>query len=102
MSEICMKCGLPKDLCVCETIAKETQNIIVTTELKRFRKVHTVIKGIDNAEINMRDLAKKLKAKLACGGTAKDGMIDLQGDHKTKIKQILVKLGFSPETIKIR
>ena len=34
-----MTCGLPKELCVCETIAKETQNIIVTTELKRFKKV---------------------------------------------------------------
>ena len=102
MSEICMKCGLPKELCVCETIAKETQNIIITTELKRFRKVHTIIKGINEAEINMKDLAKKLKGKFACGGTAKDGMIDLQGDHKTKIKQILVQLGFSPETIKIR
>ena len=102
MSEICMKCGLPKELCVCETIAKETQNIIVTTERKRFGKIHTIITGIDEAEINMKDLAKKLKAKLACGGTAKDGMIDLQGNHKTKIKQILVQLGFSPETIKIR
>ena len=102
MSEICMKCGLPKELCVCETIAKETQNIIVTTERKRFGKIHTIITGIDENEINMKDLAKKLKAKLACGGTAKDGMIDLQGNHKIKIKQILVQLGFSPETIKIR
>ena len=101
MSEICMKCGLPKALCVCETIAKETQNIIVTTELKRFRKVHTIIKGIDETEINLKDLAKKLKAKLACGGTAKNSMIDLQGNHKIKIKHILIQLGFSPETIKI-
>ncbi len=60
MSEICMKCGLPKELCVCETIAKETQNIIVTTELKRFKKVHTIIKGIDEAEINLKELSKKL------------------------------------------
>jgi len=102
MSEICMKCGLPKELCVCETIAKETQNIIVTTERKRFGKIHTIITGIDETEINLKDLAKKLKEKLACGGTSKNGMVDLQGDHKTKIKQILVQLGFSPETIKVR
>jgi translation initiation factor 1 len=97
-----MKCGLPKELCVCETIAKETQNIIVTTERKRFGKIHTIITGIDETEINLKDLAKKLKEKLACGGTSKNGMVDLQGDHKTKIKQILVQLGFSPETIKVR
>ena len=102
MSEICMKCGLPKELCVCETIAKETQNIIVTTERKRFGKIHTIITGIDETEINLKDLAKKLKEKLACGGTAKNGMIDLQGDHKTKIRQRLIQLGFGPETIKVR
>ena len=102
MSEICMKCGLPKELCVCETIAKETQNIIVTTEKRRFGKIHTILTGINEAEINMKDLNKKLKDKLACGGTAKEGKIDLQGNHKVKIKQILVQLGFSPDTIKIR
>lgn len=102
MSEICMKCGLPTELCVCETIAKESQNIIVNIEKRKFGKQYTVIKGIDQSDINMKDLAKKLKAKLACGGTTKDGKIDLQGNHKTKIKKILSQLGFSPETIQIR
>jgi len=102
MSEICMKCGLPTELCVCESIAKESQNIIVGIERRKFGKQYTVIKGIDQSDINIKDLAKKLKAKLACGGTAKDGKIDLQGNHKTKIKEILSQLGFSPETIKIK
>ena len=97
-----MKCGLPTELCVCETIAKESQNIIVNIEKRKFGKQYTVIKGIDQSDINMKDLAKKLKAKLACGGTTKDGKIDLQGNHKTKIKKILSQLGFSPETIQIR
>jgi translation initiation factor 1 len=102
MAEVCPNCGLPKELCVCETIAKESQKIIVTTEKKAFGKLNTVITGIDEKEINLRDLAKKLKTEFACGGTAKEGKIELQGDHKQKIKESLVRFGFAPETIEIR
>jgi len=102
MSEICTKCGLPKELCVCETIAKESQKIIVKVENKRFNKVVTTVEGIDEREINLKDLAKKLKTKFACGGTAKDGRIELQGDHKQKVKEMLIQTGFASETIEVR
>ncbi|MAE42853.1 stress response translation initiation inhibitor YciH [Candidatus Woesearchaeota archaeon] len=102
MSEICSKCGLVKELCVCETIAKERQLIQVYLERKKFKKFYTIIKGIDEKEIDIKDLAKKLKERLACGGTAKEGKIELQGDHKNKIKDILVKTGFSPDTIEVK
>ena len=68
MSEICIKCGLPKELCVCESIAKENQKITVTIEKKKFGKQYTIIKGIDEKEINLRDLAKKLKSKMGNTG----------------------------------
>ena len=102
MSEICSKCGLVKELCVCETIAKERQLIQVYLERKKFRKFYTIIGGIDEKEIDIKDVAKKLKEKLACGGTAKEGKIELQGDHKNKIKDILVKIGFPPDTIEVK
>ncbi|MFH1848739.1 MAG: stress response translation initiation inhibitor YciH [archaeon] len=99
MSEVCTTCGLPKELCVCETIAKESQKITVTTVKKKFGKVYTAVKGIDDKEIDLKDLLKKLKNKFACGGTAKDGNIELQGNHKQRIKGALVQLGFASETI---
>jgi len=102
MSNICPKCGLPKELCVCETIAKESQKVIVKIEKRAFGKKYTIIQGIDNTEIELSDLAKRLKSKLACGGTSKDNKIELQGDHKRKVKEILVQLGFAPETIELR
>lgn len=102
MTEVCPQCGLPKELCVCETIAKESQKIIVMLEKKKFGKVNTVITGIDEKEINLKDLAKKLKSKFACGGTAKDNKIELQGNHKQQVKETLVQMGFAPETIEIR
>lgn len=102
MTEICPKCGLVEELCVCETIAKESQIIKVYLERKKFKKFYTIIEGVDEKEIDMRDLTKKLKAKFACGGTVKDGKIELQGDHKNKVKDILTELGFPPDTIEVK
>lgn len=101
MSEICTICGLPKELCVCETIAKESQKITIKNEKKKFGKVYTVIEGIDEKQIDLKELVKKLKAVFACGGTAKSGKIELQGDHKNNAKKMLVQNGFAPETIEV-
>src|SRR3989344_7135683 len=102
MSEICAKCGLPTDLCVCEAIAKEEQKITVTIAKRRFGKLTTVISGIDEKNIDIRDISKKLKSKFACGGTSKDGTIELQGNHTDKIKTELSKLGFTEGSIVIK
>ena len=101
MSEICTTCGLPKELCVCEAIAKENAKITVTVEKKKFRKEYTIVRGVDAAEIDLKDLAKQLKQKLACGGTVKDGVVELQGNHLKETRDFLVKLGFSPDTIEV-
>ena len=101
MAEVCPNCGLPKELCVCETIAKESQKIRISTLKKKFGKVYTKIEGIDEKEIDLKDLGKKLKSQFACGGTIKEGKIELQGNHKAKVKQILIEMGFSPETIEV-
>ena len=49
--------------------------------------------------LDVKQIAKTLKNELACGGTHKDGIIELQGDHRKKIKEILVKLGFEEDSI---
>ena len=102
MSEICTKCGLPKELCVCEQIAKESQKILVKTEKRKFGKINTIITGIDEKDINIKEITKKLKSKFACGGTSKVGTIELQGDHRNKIKAEMINLGFAPESIEIK
>lgn len=102
MSETCARCGLPTELCMCETIAKESQQIIVGTDKKKFGKTYTIITGIDEKEIDIKDLTKSLKNKFACGGTAKDGRIELQGDHKDKVRETLLEFGFAPETIVLK
>ena len=98
--EICKKCGLPKDLCVCETLEREeVRRIKVYATSKKFRKLVTIIEGIDKNRIG--EIAKELKHILACGGTAKDGYIVLQGDHTKKVKGILTKMGYPEHVIEI-
>ncbi len=101
MSEVCPKCGLPQELCVCETIAKKEQTIRIRVEKRKFGKMITVIDGIDEKDIDIKDLGKKLKSKLACGGTAKDGKIELQGNHAQKAKEALIAFGFAAETVNV-
>ena len=50
-------------------------------------------------DIDIKNISKELKHELACGGTIKNNIIELQGDHKGKIKPILMDLGFPEESI---
>ena len=102
MSEIDPITGLPKELGAWESITKEGQKIIVKTEKKKFNKVYTIVQGIDEKEIDMKQVIKMLKNKLACGGTVKGGKIELQGSHVQKTKLALIAFGFAPETIEVR
>ena len=96
--DICPKCGLPLEACVCKEIAKTEQRIKVTSEKRRYGKITTMISGL-SGDIDIKEVAKSLKSELACGGTIKDRVIELQGDHRKKIKPLLVKLGFPENAI---
>ena len=90
--------GLPTEADVFEEIAKSEQQIKVSTQTRRYGKKITLVEGFDKS-VDIKDIAKALKEGLACGGTAKNGVIELQGDHQKKVKQILVKLGYSEDSI---
>lgn len=98
--DICPKCGLPKQACVCEEIAKSEQRIQVKTEKKKFGKLVTVVSGMEKG-IDIKQMARELKSELGCGGTIKNKVIELQGDHTRKIKPVLVRLGFPESSINI-
>ena len=99
MPEIDPITGLPKELGAWDNITKESQKITIKVIKKKFGKKYTVIEGINKNEVDIKDVAKKLKSKFACGGTSKGGMIELQGDHTKEIRSELIKLGFSPDSI---
>ena len=97
--DICPKCGLPIQACVCGDIITTGQEIQVNSEKRKFCKIITLVSGLDGKDL--KDIAKKLKNKLACGGTIKNNIIELQGDHKNKIKAALLEIGFNSDQIKI-
>jgi len=97
MSDICEVCGLPKELCVCEEIAREQQKINIKLEKRRYGKMMTVIDGVNPHEVDVDSLISNLKSICACGGTIKDGKIELQGDQRTRVKETLEKMGFIVE-----
>ncbi len=101
MAETCTKCGMPQDLCVCDSIAKGEQKITVKIDTRSFGKEMTVIEGMGD-EVDLSELASTLKSKLACGGTAKNGQIQLQGDHTHRIKDVLKEEGFEPGQVEVQ
>lgn len=97
MSEICDTCGLPLEICVCEEIAREQQEIRIYTVTRRYGKLVTIVEGFDQSDIDLDNLVSELKGKCACGGTVKGGRIELQGDHTKKVKDALETQGFTAE-----
>jgi len=95
--EICPKCGLPIQACVCGEMGKEAQKIKIESVKRKYGKVITLVSGFQG--IDTKKVLKDLKQGLACGGTIKNSIIELQGDHKTRVKPILIKLGFAEESI---
>ena len=93
---------MPQQACVCENIVKSSQRIRITTDRKRYGKIVTVVDGFDRG-INLKEIAKSLKNRLACGGTfdRETGKIELQGNHTQKTKPILIELGFEEDSIEV-
>ncbi|MEM5804391.1 MAG: stress response translation initiation inhibitor YciH [Candidatus Aenigmatarchaeota archaeon] len=95
---VCKVCGLPKELCVCGKMAKEEAKIKVYSVKRSYGKWVTIVEGVEK---DSKDIAKKLKSQLACGGTFKEGKIELQGNHKEKVKGLLIRYGFPAEKIEV-
>ncbi|AWR95951.1 stress response translation initiation inhibitor YciH [Acidianus brierleyi] len=91
--------GLPPE--ICEQLNKEEQFIKVKLERRRYGKEVTVIEGISDSDVELKKIASELKSKLAAGGTVKNGRIEIQGDHREKVKDLLIKLGFPESNIMV-
>lgn len=84
---------------ISDAIEKEDVRLRAYATKKRFKKLVTVIEGLDKGKLSQT--AKELKTKFACGGTVKDGLVVLQGNHIAKIKQVLISLGYDANSITV-
>jgi translation initiation factor 1 len=93
----CPDCSQPVDACTCkQTLIPEGDGIArVRRESKgRGGKTVTTISGVPLAIDALQELASALKKRCGCGGSLKDGVIEIQGDHVELLIAELIKRGF--------
>jgi translation initiation factor 1 len=61
-----------------------------------------MIEGLNPRRTDLAKIAHHMKTKLACGGTAKDGYVLLQGDQRDLVRDELVNLGFNQSSIEVQ
>ena len=73
----------------------KSQTVYVERDRKRRRgKTVTVVSGIVADDAALRDLLKTLQKRCGAGGTAKDGEIEIQGDHRERVAEYLTEVGY--------
>ena len=92
---ICATCGLPKELCVCEDLGRETTSLTVDLDTRRYGKAVTVVRGLESRPDEAEKLARELKKGLATGGSGKDGLIVLQGDRRKDVVRLQQQKGYT-------
>ena len=93
----CPGCGQPQAQCSCKAKARPAGDGIVRVSREtagRKGKGVTVVRGLPLDDAALEALGKQLKAACGSGGTVKDGVVEIQGDHLDKI---LAWLKASPE-----
>jgi translation initiation factor 1 len=101
---ICPQCGQPESNCRCKkkATARPLSDGIVRLQLEkkgRGGKTVTVITGLPGSEEDLRTLAGELKRRCGTGGTLKDGIIEIQGDHRDSLIETLKARGFTVKRV---
>lgn len=85
---------------ILNALDRESARIRVRAEPRRYNKPATVISGFPSG-VDLEEITRSLKNRLATGGSVVDGEVYLQGDHRARIRDELGRLGFDPETVEV-
>jgi translation initiation factor 1 len=94
---MCPTCRQAQESCICKAalVPKGDGNVKVSRETKgRGGKAVTVVKGLPLDAESLAALGKRLRTACGSGGTAKDGVLEVQGDHAERVVAWLVAEGF--------
>ncbi len=96
---MCPGCLRPAPECVCKDRSRLRDGGDGFVRLSRETKGRkgagvTLVRGLPLADADLTKLSKQLKARCGVGGTVKDGVIELQGDQRDKLKEVLEKEGY--------
>jgi translation initiation factor 1 len=101
LGSICPGCGWPDKDCKCssqrapsEAIPKRIIAKLRMEKTGRGGKTVTVVDGLPNNAAFLKELCQELKRACGTGGSVVDGMVELQGDLRDRIRDVLAKKGF--------
>lgn len=105
---ICKRCKQPQSLCRCasnrvgsarETAPQDGYVRIARDRKGRGGKTMTVITGLPGDDDTLVALAQRLKRLCGSGGTAKGGVVEIQGDHRDRIEDELRSMGYKVKRV---
>ncbi|WP_265109258.1 translation initiation factor [Halosolutus halophilus] len=70
------------------------QVLSIRTESRRYDKPVTIVEGFDLPTDEIQSIASDLKSSMGTGGTVDEGRIELQGDHRDRVPDLLRERGF--------
>ena len=96
---VCPKCGWPETSCRCSSRFDEKVPDRIVARLRiekagRRGKTVTVVEGLPRNPAFLRDLAKELKRVCGTGGTTVEDRVELQGDHRDRLRDLLGTKGW--------
>jgi translation initiation factor 1 len=95
----CETCGELEEACVCPPPAKpitppNKQTARIAVEKRKQGKLVTVVRGLAPADNDLPALLTRLKSTCGAGGTIKDDILEIQGDHAKQIADLLQGIGY--------
>jgi len=97
---MCPECRQPMAACACKAAAPSVGDGVVRVSRQskgRGGKTVTLVKGVALDPVALALLGKQLRTACGSGGTVKDGVIEVQGDHCDLVMETLAKLGHAPK-----
>lgn len=98
---MCPACRQPIGNCRCSAVSSRPSSdgiVRVAIQTKgRAGKGVTLVQGLALDAVALAAMGKQLKTACGSGGTVKDGVIEVQGDHCERVIDLLTKAGHAPK-----